>query len=132
DPGTCDAATGNCSNPGKLDGVGCDDGNSCTTGDACSGGVCLGAGTQLPQLVEGVLVSMGDGGATISWSPAQGSTSSGVLRGLVSQLPVGPGDGDEVCLQNATVDPFLLDADIPTDGESYWYLIRGNNECGAG
>jgi hypothetical protein len=39
-PGTCDPATGTCSNPRKANGVSCDDGRACTTGDACEAGVC--------------------------------------------------------------------------------------------
>jgi hypothetical protein len=38
--GTCDRATGECSNPEKPDFTSCDDGRSCTTGDACLAGVC--------------------------------------------------------------------------------------------
>ncbi len=40
--GTCNAATGTCSNPAATDGTGCDDGNKCTKNDACTGGVCGG------------------------------------------------------------------------------------------
>ena len=43
DPGTCDLATGTCSNPAKADGTSCDDGSACTRGDRCLGGSCLGA-----------------------------------------------------------------------------------------
>ena len=43
DPGTCDPASGVCSNPPKPDGATCDDGNACTSGDACQRGVCVGA-----------------------------------------------------------------------------------------
>ena len=42
DAGTCNPATGSCSNPAKLDGAVCDDGNGCTTVDMCEGGTCLG------------------------------------------------------------------------------------------
>lgn len=38
--GTCDAATGTCSNPAKADGVSCEDGNGCTVADTCLAGVC--------------------------------------------------------------------------------------------
>jgi hypothetical protein len=41
DAGTCDPATGQCSNPAKLDGSGCDDGDACTFSAACYGGVCI-------------------------------------------------------------------------------------------
>ncbi len=41
--GTCDPATGTCSNPRKADGTACDDGSLCTQSDACQAGVCVGA-----------------------------------------------------------------------------------------
>jgi RHS repeat-associated protein len=40
--GTCDGATGMCSNPAKTDGASCDDGQACTAGDACHSGSCQG------------------------------------------------------------------------------------------
>src|SRR5213076_1908453 len=40
--GTCDPATGTCSNPARHDGTRCDDGNGCTVGDRCLGGTCTG------------------------------------------------------------------------------------------
>lgn len=46
-PGTCDPATGACSNPNAPDGTSCNDGNSCTTGDACISGVCVGGSPTL-------------------------------------------------------------------------------------
>jgi hypothetical protein len=41
--GTCDPATGLCSNPLALDGTKCDDGNICTINDACKAGACVGS-----------------------------------------------------------------------------------------
>lgn len=41
--GTCDPATGDCSNPARPDGSGCDDGSACTQTDTCQGGACSGA-----------------------------------------------------------------------------------------
>ncbi|MBI5478517.1 MAG: hypothetical protein HY906_06650 [Deltaproteobacteria bacterium] len=38
--GTCDVATGVCSNPAKPDGTSCDDGSACTTGETCQAGGC--------------------------------------------------------------------------------------------
>ncbi len=40
--GTCDAATGVCSNPAASDGTTCNDGDACTLGDACTMGACAG------------------------------------------------------------------------------------------
>jgi len=42
DAGTCDPATGVCSNPVRADGSGCSDGNACTQNDTCRAGVCTG------------------------------------------------------------------------------------------
>jgi RHS repeat-associated protein len=41
--GTCDTATGACSNPVKPDGSGCNDGNGCTQVDQCQAGLCVGS-----------------------------------------------------------------------------------------
>jgi len=46
--GTCDPATGSCSNPNAADGTACDDGNACTEGDVCTGGVCGGSAVPCP------------------------------------------------------------------------------------
>ena len=41
--GTCNPATGTCSNPDKANGSACDDGNACTRTDTCQAGACVGA-----------------------------------------------------------------------------------------
>ena len=43
--GTCDPATGQCSNPTKTNGSGCNDGNACTQSDTCQSGSCAGGNT---------------------------------------------------------------------------------------
>src|SRR5439155_361606 len=40
--GTCDPATGQCSNPAAPDGTACNDHNACTLSDACHAGACAG------------------------------------------------------------------------------------------
>lgn len=40
--GTCNPATGTCSNPPVGDGAACEDGNACTRRDTCSAGRCVG------------------------------------------------------------------------------------------
>src|SRR5437879_3747149 len=42
DPGTCNPATGACSNPAKPDGAACNDGNACTRTDSCQARACTG------------------------------------------------------------------------------------------
>jgi hypothetical protein len=41
--GTCNSATGTCSNPNQANGTACTDGNNCTTGDTCQAGTCAGS-----------------------------------------------------------------------------------------
>ncbi len=41
--GTCDPASGACSNPVKPDGAACTDGDGCTQSDTCAAGACVGA-----------------------------------------------------------------------------------------
>ena len=43
DVGSCDQATGFCSDPVLADGVACDDGDECTQSDSCQAGVCEGS-----------------------------------------------------------------------------------------
>jgi hypothetical protein len=135
DAGTCSAATGVCSNPAKPDGTPCDDGSTCSVNDACNGGVCVGEGDPPPGEVDnGVAISQdqSQGISTITWHQAQGSLWSDVLRGLVSGLPVGPGDADEVCVESGIVDASTTDTAEPNPGDAFWYLVVGTNTCGDG
>src|SRR5205085_2277108 len=45
DAGTCNPASGVCSNPPKANGTSCNDGNVCTQNDVCQAGSCAGANT---------------------------------------------------------------------------------------
>ena len=113
----------------------CDDANECTASDACTGGVCSGTPVPAPAEVDnGVRVTRSGVTATVSWNLAAGATSSAVLRGLESALPVGPGGGDESCLASGIPSTTLTWADAisPAPGASFWYLVRGDNACGKG
>jgi len=54
-----------------------------------------------------------------------------VVRGLLSRLPVGPGGGDEVCIDNIS-GVSLADGTKPAAGAGFWYLVRGESACGQG
>ena len=94
--------------------------------------------TAIPGQVQAL--QFGTGGSTLEWPslvPAAGpATRYDVVRGVVSELPVG-GSGSEICLEAdlaggaGTVSLALTDGDPPS-GEAYWYLVRGDNGCGAG
>jgi hypothetical protein len=59
---------------------------------------------------------------------ATNATSSDLLRGSFSSLPVGPGGGDETCLGNVIGITFT-DNTTPAVGSGFWYLVRGANAC---
>jgi RHS repeat-associated protein len=72
DVGTCDATSGICSNPAKVDGTGCDDGAACTKGDHCTAGTCAGTTYNCDSMLAcEVGTCNGDGSCT--YSPTQGS-----------------------------------------------------------
>jgi len=122
-----------CSNPPSPDGIVCDDGSSCTTDDACASGVCSGTGPQEPgEVAADVQVSLSGSIATISWNLAAGSTSSSVLRGQLSGLPVGPVGDDELCLDSGTIGNSATDPETPNPGDGFWYLVHAANPCGNG
>lgn len=55
DTGTCNPATGLCSDPPLPDGTACDDGDTCTGPDECTGGTCAG----LPTCIDHFLCYKG-------------------------------------------------------------------------
>src|SRR4029079_3274089 len=84
-----------------------------------------------PEVGDRVELSQSEGLTSITWTAAPGSLTSSVLRGLVSQLPVGPGGGDEICLAE-TAGTSTTDVEDPPSGASCWSLVRGANDCGDG
>jgi hypothetical protein len=87
----------------------------------------------LPAEVDsGVRVSRNGTDAVLTWNVASGATASGVMRGHVSGLPVGPGGADEECLAENSGFSTLTDRDLPAAGDSFWYLVRGENGSGNG
>jgi hypothetical protein len=130
-PGTCSPTTGQCSAPTTApDGTACSDANACTTNDACTSGVCVGTPVGAPAEVDdGVRLGRTGLDTVISWNLAAGATSSDLLRGLVSGLPVGPGGGDETCLAQDLTTITLTDGEDPGTGTGFWYLVRGANSC---
>ena len=97
--GTCDPATGACSNPAAADGTACNDGNTCTTPDTCVQGTCTGTpggcGLAAPPVDRTVATNFAAGTAFLysGSNPIQTGVSPGaidplraaVVRGLVSE-----------------------------------------------
>lgn len=96
-------------------------------------GACDGSPASLPVEVDGgVRVSLSGSDAVITWNLAIRATASTVLRGRVRGLPVGSGGADEQCLADDTGLTTLTDSESPTVGDTFWYLVRGENACGSG
>jgi len=87
----------------------------------------------VPAEVSGLLFGTTDH-ATFSWSSAAPGSGSGtvhdVVRGALSQLPVGSGAA-ETCLGSSAADQ-RTDAAVPASDTGFWYLVRGSNACGDG
>jgi hypothetical protein len=117
----------------EFDGSACSDDDSCTTSETCEAGTCTGT-PSAPAEADGVRISRCGGTAQITWNLAACATSSTVLRGLVSGLPVGPGGGDESCLASGlpSTTLTLTDGENPSPGDSFWYLVRGDSSGGHG
>jgi hypothetical protein len=94
---------------------------------------CAGAQESLPAEVDnGVRVARIGSDALMTWGTAPRATTSDVLRGHLSGLPVGPGGADEQCLADNIAGNTLTDSELPAAGDSFWYLVRGANVCGKG
>lgn len=87
----------------------------------------------IPSEVTGIEAT--DSAVTFIWDssiPESGSaTVHDILRGDLSQLPVGLG-ASETCLLNGTSLATATDSSLPLPANGYWYLIRGRNVCGNG
>jgi photosystem II stability/assembly factor-like uncharacterized protein len=71
---------------------------------------------------------------TLSWdsaAPTAGSaTQHQVLRGLVTELPVG--GASDACLVAGTLASSFVDDAAPPADAAFWYLVRARNICGTG
>jgi photosystem II stability/assembly factor-like uncharacterized protein len=85
-----------------------------------------------PGEVTGLM--FGSDHVTLTWSsaaPTAGSaTEHQVLRGLVSQLPVG--GASDSCIVAGTLASSVEDAGFPPADAGFWYLVRARNVCGTG
>ena len=96
----CDAVDNNCN--GKTDFVGC--------------------GVALVRFTDST---------TIAWEPQENSVSYDVVRGDLMILRSSAGDfsiATALCLASEESAEFVFDANEPTAGEGYWYLVRGRTE----
>jgi hypothetical protein len=117
----------------SANGTACNDGNPCTANDTCQSGACTG-GTPLQIPAEVSNLRLGADHVTLTWNSAIAAgpgTVHDVIRGLVTQLPVGTGPA-EICFAQGIAAATAADASVPAASTSYWYLVRGRNACGTG
>jgi hypothetical protein len=108
DAGSCDPATGTCSNPAKPDGTPCDSGRGCSTGDFCLAGICSpGMPTSPPTLSVALRPNLLQPSnhklveitATVVALNACGGALSPILTSITSNEPddaPGPTDGSTI------------------------------------
>lgn len=117
---------------GAANGAACNDSDPCTANETCQVDACTG-GEPLQAPGEVANVTFGANRSTITWDSAgtAAGTTYHVVRGLVSQLPVGTGP-DEACLEGAVSGSTVSDPGTPSPSDSYWYLVRIAAACGVG
>jgi hypothetical protein len=90
-------------------------------------GIAVGPPPEVPRIDH-----YGHGFTTLTWSSVSGATSYDLVASTISDLRANATSG-ATCLVND--DPDLAFDDNrpdPAAGEGYYYLVRANNNCGAG
>ncbi len=108
-----------------------DDGDTDGRGDLCDCAPLDPAAFTAPSDIAGL--DLAPDASTLTWAPS--ATGSGtlydVVRGSLSQLPVGTGPS-EACLESGSSDAMALDPEIPPPGSGHYYIVRARNGCGTG
>ncbi|MDX1389528.1 MAG: hypothetical protein R3344_10090, partial [Acidobacteriota bacterium] len=122
--------TDNCANLANFDQL---DSDLDLSGDACDCAPLDDTLFEMPFEIENLRLSRIT--PMLAWdedfSNGGGGTTYDVLRGRVSELPVGTG-ASETCLATSWGGLTLDDLEDPPTGDGFYYLIRGANGCGAG
>ncbi len=118
--GTCNPATGQCSNPAAPDGTACSDGDLCTRTDACQAGTCTGT-------------------SPVTCLPADQCHVAGACQpatGACSNPPAAPGvacnqGGGLLCDGAGACVSCLAAADCPPPGNECQVAACASGACGA-
>jgi hypothetical protein len=71
---------------------------------------------------------------TLRWDPLPAGAAAryDVVRGVVTELPVGSGSSESCLTPGGTLETSTSDPAVPAVWVSWWYLVRGTNFCGSG
>jgi len=123
----------------------CESGNNCPfdanpnelnsdrdgAGDVCDGAPSDPGVFAAPGEVLGLSFETDQGALT--WTSATGSSGAltvhDVTRGALDSLPVGTAG---ICLVAGLSEDTTTDTEVPTLGQSFWYLVRARNSLGTG
>jgi hypothetical protein len=125
--GTCDLATGVCSNPAKPDGTVCNDNKTCTDSDVCTGGQCAGSDVDLTLVVIKTVVN--DDGSGLAAKDFQLALS--VNSGTPTTFPGAAGPaGTTFTLHNG--DSYTVTEDLmqqPVGDLRQFYQVSYSADC---
>jgi hypothetical protein len=107
-----------------LTGTPCSDHDDCTR-DICDNGVCEGT-VGASRRTEGRVHD----DVTLAWDAATEAYYD-VARGSLSEMPPGSGTAGS-CIVNDTYLNYATDAQLPSSGSGFWYLVRSHNSCDPG
>jgi len=101
-------------------------------GDLCDCAPVDGSAFDTPHEIRNVRL---DGASTLQWDSDADQSGTGtvyaIVRGVLEELPVGNG-GSETCLQSGWPETNWTETTKPTAASGFYFLIRGENACGAG
>jgi len=86
---------------------------------------------QYPGAPEVLGMAFAADAETLSWTPEAGAAVYDVMRGSLSELPVGD-KPDETCIASQVSATSTTDATLPAPGTGLYYLVRGADACGLG
>ena len=102
----------------------CYDGDPCTT-DHCDNGACVGVAGGPPAEIRYLFMHVN---SLITWQQSGDPNVHDVVRGLLSELPVGSG-ASEFCVDVGEPYYFTTDSSVPDADTAFWYLVRQRNTC---
>ncbi len=100
-------------------------------GDPCDCAPDDGSASSSPAEIDGLTLEQAGSQTLLAWNA--GATVYDLVRGFTAVLGIEGGSGSATCLGNDVTAIGTTDVDpSPVPGESFYYLVRGQNVCGHG